>query len=92
MWERLPWEPPGPDTDFWGRKFGSKTLADNEWVARAFCHDLPIDGHKKQILALIRKFPVVFVRGEPGCGKSTRLARQENKKILTFCVAKATPP
>ena len=37
--------------------------------------DLPIDHYRNEILSKISEYPVVIVKGDAGCGKSTRVAR-----------------
>ena len=37
--------------------------------------DLPIDHYRNEILSKISEYPVVIVKGDAGCGKSTRAAR-----------------
>lgn len=68
------WQPPGPRTRFWS----SSCTDEGKRTARAYAQvfgrqALPIAGWRDTIIAAIRNNPVVILRGETGCGKSTQV-------------------
>ena len=50
-----------------------------------------IDGHREEILTLVDKFPLVFIKGETACGESSRLPPFLLEGHPTFSVAVGVP-
>ena len=76
------WSPPQSGWDPWrAANIASPSLEQvseelsRDWRGRSQRENLPIFGMKAEILAAVRKEPVILIQGSTGCGKTTQVCQ-----------------